>query len=879
MPLDLSANNSPIASQWLEDQKVDFHFSKGEDRLRLESFQLTDAAGTPIPHRFEANRIVPLEPIQTDRRAGDSIVVEMNYAFRLPLGIYNGFGRHEWGGFLHHIHPRLSLCSAGSSIQTHWMRSGALASEPARYTASISLPSAYLAASNAPLADARLERWRAGDYSSIAKPHQINFATALLDDWVLVVGPKLRWLDTPVDQAQAIAVDGSDLPRNPERVATLEREFSAWYAEETGHGLPKIKTILYGKGLPGQFQADGLWIDRELTRPYDAVDYAYRRSLHGLGSSKTAQMEPFAHSGLARFLAFRFVEEEHPEYTLSGPFRNTLLASFFDTDALPLSYQNQILYLFLARQGIDQSVVDSAGSYTRGGWDALFEAKSSMHLNYLSDRMGPRNFSRGLNAYIAQQERSVRAFRGAMQRFSVYPLSGFFDTVLTSNQPFDVRILKQERCPSIQTVSYRQKRLMADFPIEGVSETGISTIDWQQARGGRQNSLFPQGDYTHFEVANPLRYAELNGKDNRLRTGSFKGGIEALRFQPYTGPENPHRTQIFWLPTLGYNAYDQLTFGLSIYNSTLIPKRLEYRIIPEYSTGTGELIGYASVSSTWPLFRGPVQSIESGLYYRRYHYDVERAYNRFSPGIKLNFRKPNPRSPLIQSLALRYVLVDLEDVESVAESDPGTVEYSVFNARYELEDTRILRPLALRFDVQLADDFGKLGLEVDRRWMLNNRKWFIARFFAGVFVYDQSSRDDVFGFGLSGTRDYLFDYAFIGRSDPSGLWSRQLFATDGGLKTIRSDYSAQSLLAVNASLPIWKFFGLFGDAAYRPESGQWAWDYGLRFAPLTDFLEIYLPIQSDLGNSWTQVNYTSTVSFLIDVRLDALIRRARRGYY
>jgi hypothetical protein len=70
-----------------------------------------------------------------------------------------------------------------------------------------------------------------------------------------------------------------------------------------------------------------------------------------------------------------------------------------------------MLYLFLARQGIDQSPADSVGAYSRGGWEALFEAKGVLHYNYLADYCGARSFRRGLHDYLVQPERSLEALQ------------------------------------------------------------------------------------------------------------------------------------------------------------------------------------------------------------------------------------------------------------------------------------------------------------------------------------------------------------------------------------------------------------------------------------------------------------------------------------
>jgi hypothetical protein len=226
---------------------------------------------------------------------------------------------------------------------------------------------------------------------------------------------------------------------------------------------------------------------------------------------------------------------------------------------------------------------------------------------------------------------------------------------------------------------------------------------------------------------------------------------------------------------------------------------------------------------------------------------------------------------------LRNVYVDLE----LAAGETGQVGesgYSVFNARYKSEYTHILRPHTLRADFQIGDLFSKLSIEWDQRWMLPNRKWMIFRVFGGWMPYNNNSADvNLFDFGLSGTQDYLFDYSFIGRSDETGIWSQQFFVSDGGFRAQTRAFGRNHILAANLSVPVYSVLGLYGDLGTI--GGPVEWGYGVRIALFTDFLEWYFPIQSRNINHTQEANYIGQTRFVLNLNLDAIINRLRRGFY
>jgi hypothetical protein len=133
---------------------------------------------------------------------------------------------------------------------------------------------------------------------------------------------------------------------------------------------------------------------------------------------------------------------------------------------------------------------------------------------------------------------------------------------------------------------------------------------------------------------------------------------------------------------------------------------------------------------------------------------------------------------------------------------------------------------------------------------------------------------------LGGTLDYQFDYMLYGRSDSTGIWSQQMFMTDGGFRAPTQVFASQWLTAANLSLPIYKFFGLYADAAFVDNTKQLYWAYGIRLAFITDFAEIYLPLQTNhnaLGMGGQA--YLPQVRFLVNLKPTDITNRLRRGWF
>ncbi len=666
-------------------------------------------------------------------------------------------------------------------------------------------------------------------------------------------------------------------------------ETGSFFKNELNDSLSKGLSFIFLDKKKGEYQSADLL---SLERPKDWLDLRYdmvqaQAEAFFRYREIDSWRSPWLARGIPYFYKYHFIERNYPQKRWI-PFQSPILNGLFGFDEFDYGYQNRFLFLFLQRQGLDQALNSPVDSLSRLNYEAISQAKTFLLLSHLRAYVGEKNFKRSMARYLESSDsiEALNSFKSAFNYYSNQPLNWFFGPALKTAEIYDYQIEDYEHCPTVSTATI-QNTGDTDMPysITGYKDGEAVLSQWYSGHEGERTVQLYHEEYDKVVVNAHLNHAEYRQKNNTYYNRWLLPRMEPLSFQLYNSFEAAEATQIFYVPSLYYNAYDRFLLGINLSNrSILVQKPFEYTIVPEYSTGTGKITGTASAAYTWITPKNAFfRQIRFGVYGRYNHYDRDLAFFRFSPSVNFRIRKKYPRSPYIQSLRLRSVVLNRElDANAVVDQGAiNTASYTVFNANYRLEYTSLLRPTIFRFHFEAADQFTKLFAEYDQRWMLPNKKWLILRAFAGGFLYnelyDQGFRDNYYSLGLSGTPDYLFDYYFIGRSDESGIWANQFFTTDGGFRTETDAFADRFLLSTNLSVPIYGPLGVFGDVGISEE--QTYWDYGIRLALLTDFLEFYFPLQNQDRNFTTEHYYLSNVRFVLDLKLGNIINRVRRGFY
>lgn len=710
-----------------------------------------------------------------------------------------------------------------------------------------------------------------------ARSLQLHWS-AHLQKHLLPSGPTLYTLHTPLN-IQALIESGLSASQ-------------AYFRSELGQHISSAKILVLPekKGeyqssslLTLAYQPDPFSLQKNLIQAQGEMLFRYRFALQGWEN-------PWLSRGLAYYYKYHFIRTRFPQERWV-PFSESWLGQLVALDDFDYAYQNQFLWLFLARQGLDQRLNSPADSLSRLNYEAVAQAKSFLVLSHLRAYLGEVDFRRGMARFCRQyqaQDAAPAQLQAAFQYYSPKTLDWFFDTLVNSADYYDYQVLDLDHCPTITTLTVANKgHLAIPFSVTGYQNGEAVLTEWFPGHLDKRTLQIHHAEYDKVILNQHLANGEFNQKNNRHYQRWLLPRAEPLSFQFYNSFEKADRSQVFYMPVASYNAYDKLLLGGLFTNaSILVQKPWEYRLSPNYSTGTGKLTGSASLRYLHiPAKSAYFRQVSMGLYGRYYHYDEGLSFLRLSPSLNFRIRKSYPKSPVIQSLRMRGVFVNRErpkqpeDFNNLASRLPN---YRLANLSYRREYTDLLRPSIFKADLEWAGRFSKLYAEWDQRWMLPNKRWLILRGFGGLFLHrkleaDQNLNTRYFDFGLGGTTDYLFDQYFIGRSDQSGLWSQQIFVTDGGFRSPSQVFASRYLLASNFSLPMVYFLGLYGDAALADD--QFFWGYGIRLALLTDFLELYLPLQDQDQHFYQQAHYLKQVRFVLDMDLGNIVNRLRRGFY
>jgi hypothetical protein len=906
-PRALSWKGSYFHQQYLEFQKTDLHYATREETGGIEiiSAQILRSGETSFTEvttcEFCEFADYPLEKVLPP---GDSILLQIDFSIDLPekdwLGSYSAKSEILITDWLPEIPP---LDSIGFHLNpVTWQRDRYCQNN--YYQINLLLPDSLIVATNATLetpeekllldqqADrAFSKRPSTNSNKSLAFKH---FGTGLQ----FVISPSFNVFR--MGNGGLLYMQRKD-PFLPYALDSVQQRINRFMSAETGLVLADKHDLVILDKFRGHHQSDRLIsmahpgtlfeLSRELCYARFQSAIRYRNNMDGFQNVWLAR-------GIPYYYKYRFIEDQYPDefwtpwqdlYTdqFWQPFAHSVSGWILSLNKFEYAYQNQYLYLFLARQGLDQPLSTPADSLTRLNYGAVPLAKSYLAFNHLSIYAGARNFRRGMNRFLSNTENTaVQDLHKSMAFYHNRDLDWFFEEWINSEEIYDYQLKKYDYCPTIATARIKNKgRLNLPYSLTGYKNGEPVITEWFEGHDSVKNKQIYHEDYDMLRLNDHGRNAEWNLKNNYYRKGLFPH-LKPLKVQFYQTFEDPQSTQVFWMPNLGYNAYDKVLLQLDLYNYGLVTRPWEWYVGPSFSTGTGKLTGSASLERNFvPRASSMFHRISGGLYFRYYHYDRDLAFFRISPSVSFRFRKPYPRSTILQRFRIRAVHLERElppEFQGVA-NDISNASYTVLNLTHRYEETRLIKPYTIRTDLLVGNQFSRIDMTADFRWMLPNRKWFIWRSFGGLFLSNDFSslenQQNYFSLGLSGTQDFMFDYYFIGRSDETGVWSRQFFVTDGGFKTGTEVYANNWMLATNVNLPVWQIFGLFGDVALLDGANQIHYDYGIRVAFLTDFFEIYFPLGYNDQFFPNEFNYAGNIRYVLNLDLDAILHRLRRGYY
>ena len=883
-PASYRNRNTILGKRWRENRKTDIHYALAEEKGDISGFLFRDDVDTLFwSYINHSHDIIELE-LSKPLAPNESVNITTPFVLKLPNARFTGYGYSNKGYYLKdwYLSPAVYRDKKWHIMSNKNLDD--LFVEPNIYLIKLRLSKEYEISSNLLYKDSYLGFNR---YETTISGKTLGSVNVMIyknhkfkKHQILTKNSNVINLETDIVYPFGFRIDDPFedlLKRQLDFLETNLGEFKLsklWVSSVYLKNNPiySMNTIPLIKTMGPKFQKE--------IEIFKALSYNYIKSSIFTNPRANAWMI----EGLNTYLLGLYIQKYYPEKKLFGNLSDFWISRFFDLSDLEFNDRQQLLYLIMARQNLDQAIGISYDKFANLNLLAINQFKASMGFTYLKNYLGNEDFSKSLRETFSF---STKNFIDNDQMEKIFAnntnekSNWFFDDYIAKRNLIDYKLKLKDG----NVVITNKTNYSGPFKIYGYKNDSLVFSEWREGFTSTMIYKPLSNDIDRIVLNDNNILPEYNFRDNTLKYNKKWYHIvdKPLQLKLMTDIENPHYTQIFVNPNIQWNAYDGLLLGGAFYNKSIIKKPFNYNISPLYAFRAKSITGSGSVSYMH-YFRDSdlLHGLRIGMFAKYSHYDNDLAYIKYNPAAKLYFKRPDPRGVESNYLFVRYVNVDKELPENLITEDLGKYEeYQIFNLRHVYSNPEIIDDYRVRTDLQIGDKFGKISSELRFRKETDWKNRIDFRVFAGIFFYN-NVETEYYNFGVNSSTDYLFDYNFLGRSEESGILSQQIIINDGGFKTKYNTFSDYWLLSTNTHVSIWKFLEVYGDVglyANRNENTQFIWDTGVRFNFVPEILEFYFPVYSNKGSEFAAPHYEERIRFVFTADFGEIVNYFRRGLF
>jgi hypothetical protein len=456
-------------------------------------------------------------------------------------------------------------------------------------------------------------------------------------------------------------------------------------------------------------------------------------------------------------------------------------------------------------------------------------------------------------------------------------LKWFESELFLTNHKIDYKIVSHKLLSDKSHVILVKNKnmLLGPVSISGYKDGKLVGSVWYNGFKGKRVFEFPPSNVDEFIIDSQEFIPELNRSNNRLKTTGLFRRIEPLQFNFLGKLDDPHFTQINYLPILGYNQYNKFMLGCAIYNYSFLQKPIEFTIAPMFAFGSKTPTGFADFTKHFTQnnnlfqeinFIGKTKTFSTDFVETKYFNETNNTsissfnlnYYKISATLEFELKKRNPRSKMTQFISYTSNHLWVDELYALQNSIVASLskknKYTIINRfQYTIRNKQIINPYNVSFNFDHNDKFGKASLELNYSISFKKEKSLDFRIFAGAFVYGNNHDKSPYRFrmrGINGYQDYLFDYNYVGRNEPTGLGFAQFTENDGAFKVWTPlGQTSKWLLTVNiksptvGKLPL-KLFADIGASEFNESlnKDKILYTAGVELCIFRNICEIYFPL-------------------------------------
>ena len=563
--------------------------------------------------------------------------------------------------------------------------------------------------------------------------------------------------------------------------------------------------------------------------------------------------------GLSIYLIMKYISKFYPNQKLIGKLSEMSFIRNYSLSNLPFNKIFTINSEIILRRYLHQKATTSKDLLIKFNERIATPYQVGVLFTYLENYIGAERFKYILNEIYSVENMDDLIF--LVDKYSSINSSVNLIKYLDSKHTLDFKIvdIKQTR-DKISVYTDQKSNEVLPYKVAVIKDNKVIDSKWVS---GNSFSEFKFADADYIAINPLIELPEIN-KLNNWRSLDSKILNKPLSIKFFKDSEDPTKNQLLVNPNASYNLYDGPSFGGRFHNKTLQRRPFTFIIEPLYSTIEKTLVG--SIITDFRIYNDHKSNYLTQLSFfgSSFHYASNSLYKIAVPSLKFYFRPSDLRSNLRHRLDFSWYSIQRESLSEIN----NTPNYSLGEIKYQFSNKGSVKYFTIEKSFEFAKDFKKLILEAQYRKLFKSGRLFSSRLFFGSFL-NKSIANNYFNFNLNKPNDYLFEYAYFGRSETKGFFSQQFILNEGGFKSIIPNTSSnQWMLSSNLSLGIWKWIEGYIDMAIIKNQFQKQksyYDYGLRLNFVPDYLELYFPIGSSEEYSLNKYDYFSKIRFVLSL--------------
>jgi len=918
-------NNTALAKQLIEDGNRKFYFAEKNERGWIDGLDFkvnSQSVKTEYhPEHIDIIKIILNEPL----KSGGKITITTPFRVHIPIGVFSRLGHIGQQYQITQWYPKPAVYDKYGWHPIPYLNQGEFYSEWGKFDVLITVPKNYVVGATGDYVDGDEEIAWLNKKAEEAKameifPRDTTFPPSS-SEWKTLHFHQEKVHDFAwfADKRYYVLKDEVELPYSKRKVTTwglftgaegkLWKQsakyvadavyyYSLWNGEYPyNHATAVDGALSAGGGMEypnitviGEMN-DARSLDRVIAHE---VGHNWFYGILGSNERDHAWMD----EGINTFNEGRYMDKKYPADSVKT-FASTKIGGVNVDIGKILGIPNfdesmvfDLAYRFNAVKKMDQPCDLTSAEYTGINYGIIVYGKTATLFEYLRSYLGTELFDKCAQKYFEEwkfKHPYPDDIEKVYEEVSGKNLEWFFDDILKTTNQIDYKILscKKSQCANSFTGDCWEVKVKnigeinSPFPISTMKDGKIVNTTWFDGFSGTKTVNIYTMDFDKVKIDAENKMPDINRQNNNLKMKGLCKKTEPCNLKMMGLVHNTDKTQLFWMPVMGWNYYNKFMLGAAVYNNFLPEKKLEWVFMPMYAFDSKDLAGGASVH--YNIHPNKIfQTIRFGVNAERYCYSnyglPKLNFNKITPELTLELKKKYLRSSVKQTIRARQVNVTKEIAVGDNSFAPPVYHYdSVFTAindfTYTIDDSRKINPYNISLNVQQGERFVKSSITANYHVTFKKKKKGLdIRFFGGKFIDNKKLNDGNYYFyssAATGTHDYLYDNVFLGRSETNGFLSHQFTETEGEMKVyspLGRTRDWVSALNLDCTLPGKIPFSLFADfTVFSKDSMSTVgvnkqyliYDLGIHFSIVKNTIDIYVPLlmSADIKSTFYTNNF------------------------